>query len=119
MELLWLNFKVLKDKTSAKIFGMELLAQSWPPLVSPALIFNSDDIGFELGLYRDLRLYVPKEVKFELSQLNRGSRVTAGDTKKFRVAHVFNTIIFAADGLLLHQSACKIRDEKFSKLRIF
>jgi hypothetical protein len=39
-----------------------------------------------------------------------------GDTKKFRMAHVFNTI--AADGLLLH-SASKIRDDKFSKMRIF
>jgi len=62
-----------------------------------------------------LKLYVPKEVKLELFQLNRGIKVT-GDTKKFSIAHVFN--IIAADGLLLH-SACKIRDDTFSKMRIF
>jgi hypothetical protein len=44
--------------------------------ISPALIFNSDDICFELGLDRDLRVYVPTEVKLELSQLNRGVKVT-------------------------------------------
>ena len=58
---------------------------------SPALVFYWDGNGFGLGLDRDLRVYVPKEAEIELSQLNGGIKVT-GDPKKFRVAHVFNTI---------------------------
>ena len=83
--------------------------------ISPAFIFNSDDVGFELGGGKDNKVYVPTEVKRELTLINQGIKVTE-DTQKFRVAHLFNTI--AADGSLLH-SACKIRDDSFSTMRIF
>ena len=79
------------------------------------LFLTHDDVGFELGGGKDNKVYVPTEVKRELTLINQGIKVTE-DTQKFRVAHLFNTI--AADGSLLH-SACKIRDDSFSTMRIF